>query len=173
MRRIPKTTTRHRSLIAWFAAVGLMLMALPAGAEVSRVTIDVDGLACPFCAYGLEKYIRKAHAVADYEIELEAGKVHLLAEPGRSIRLDRLHELIWRAGFTHGDGRLTATGRVRENEGTWTLRADEGQVFLLEPAPASLQEAGPGPVTLEASFDKDQLAASRPVLTDVRHADGE
>ena len=31
----------------------LLLSVLPARAQVEQVTLRIDGLACPFCAYGL------------------------------------------------------------------------------------------------------------------------
>ena len=35
----------------------------PSAAAVETMTVQVDGLVCPFCVYGLEKQLKKLHDV--------------------------------------------------------------------------------------------------------------
>lgn len=47
--------------------------AVPADAHVYK--LYVDGLACPFCAYGVEKKVGGLNGVEKVEIEIEEGVV--------------------------------------------------------------------------------------------------
>ena len=40
---------------------------------LSSASIQVDGLACPFCAYGLEKHLKKINGVESIEINMKSG----------------------------------------------------------------------------------------------------
>ena len=43
-------------------AAGILAVAEPALAAVDHYEVQVDGLACPFCAYGLEKKAQERYA---------------------------------------------------------------------------------------------------------------
>jgi len=141
--------------------------ALPVRAEVTRVSLRVDGLACPFCAYGLEKKIRRWDAVEKYHIELKTGLVHVYAKSQKTLQLARFANVVKSAGFTHGDGTLAVSGRLTRDGGAWLLQAAERQTFVLPSVPGALQQVT-DTVAIEAAFSGDQLTTARPRLTDVR-----
>lgn len=70
--------------------------------ENPDVTMTVKGLACPFCAQGVEKKIRRLPNVRRIATELESGEVRLRLKPKR-IDLKRLREAVEKAGFTPGE----------------------------------------------------------------------
>ena len=43
--------------------------------EEPDVIIEVGGLACPFCAYGIEKRLKKIDGIAELSVLLEEGTV--------------------------------------------------------------------------------------------------
>jgi mercuric ion binding protein len=43
-----------------------------------KVSVRVDGLSCPFCAYGLEKKIKNMEGVEDLSIFIEHGKIEVV-----------------------------------------------------------------------------------------------
>lgn len=149
------------------AALLILLSATSAHAEVTRVVLAVDGLACPFCAYGLEKQIRRWDAVQDYEIKLKSGLVWVDAKPDKTLRLDHFASVIRKAGFTHGDGQLFARGTLEQRDGRWLLKTADQQIFALEDAGESLRGAAGKTVLVRGTFDADQVTAARPVLRDV------
>jgi len=69
-------------------------------ANVSSAIIKVDGLSCPFCAYGLEKHLKKLAGVEGVDINMKDGQavVHLKAD----ARVDdaALRTAVKKAGFT-------------------------------------------------------------------------
>jgi len=83
-----------------------LTLAFPAGSalaaepEGATAKVRVDGLACPFCAYGLEKKLKAVEGVTGLEIDLDEGLaiVHF-AEDAR-VDEDVLAEKVREAGFT-------------------------------------------------------------------------
>lgn len=64
------------------------------------VTVYVDGLACPFCAYGLEKKLKKLDAVRKMEVQLEKGRVLLAFKEGQTLTKKEIQQAVKKAGFT-------------------------------------------------------------------------
>ncbi len=118
---------------------GLMLLSLPhrAAAQAGQpfgmleVNVQVDGLSCPFCAYGLEKKLRKVDNVASLEIRVSDGRAVLTPKPGTSLDLAGLEQTVRDGGFTPGGLTLTARGRLTERQGTPALELSHGIVLLL------------------------------------------
>ena len=63
-----------------------------------KVEIEVDGLSCPFCAYGLEKKLMELKGVESIDIDLEAGLVIL--ETTIALEENDLRRAVEEAGFT-------------------------------------------------------------------------
>lgn len=65
-----------------------------------KVEIRVDGVACPFCSYGLEKKLLLIDGVESYKIDIDKGIVTLKIINGKSIKEKELKEKVIEAGFT-------------------------------------------------------------------------
>ena len=59
-------------MVAAFLATSVFA-ASPVGAQITRVTVRVDGLSCPFCAYSLEKKIKAVEGTKEPVINVEEG----------------------------------------------------------------------------------------------------
>lgn len=68
--------------------------------EKTYVKINVDGLSCPFCAYGLEKKLKKIKTVSDIEIYLEEGIAVFSVSKNQKPTKDTLKKIVTDAGFT-------------------------------------------------------------------------
>ncbi|GIW40339.1 MAG: hypothetical protein KatS3mg076_0916 [Candidatus Binatia bacterium] len=83
---------------------GLLVVTAPGSAEekpARAIVVQVGGLACPFCAYGLEKHLGRLSGVKRVETEIARGEVVLELEedkPGPSE--SEIREAVKRAGFT-------------------------------------------------------------------------
>ncbi len=65
-----------------------------------KITIRVDGLSCPFCAYGLEKKLKSIDGVKKIEIKVNDGLAILYLKEGAEITESQLRETVKKAGFT-------------------------------------------------------------------------
>ena len=61
----------------------------------------VDGLACPYCAYGIEKKFKAIEGVKTIDVDLEKGLVSVCASDTTSFTDEQLIRLFTDAGFTY------------------------------------------------------------------------
>lgn len=81
------------------AAAVLVLSAWPAWGGPAY-EIRVDGLACPFCAYGVEKELSSLEGVASLETRIDDGVVVVTMEDGTALDEQTAREAVEAAGFT-------------------------------------------------------------------------
>lgn len=107
------TTVKTKILIILFV-VGLTT---PLFAQVQQVILRVDGLACPFCAYGLEKKLKKLEGVEDFDIKINEGKVILTWKKDKPLNIENIDNAVENAGFTLRGVEGNFIGRiVKEDE---------------------------------------------------------
>ena len=66
----------------------------------TQYNLRVDGLACPFCAYGIEKKFTRTEGVKSVDIDLQKGLVIVKTVDGKTFREDELKTIIHDTGFT-------------------------------------------------------------------------
>jgi len=66
------------------------------------VKIEIKGMACPFCAFGMEKELKKVAGVDNVEIELKAGLAYISTPISQKPTKESLEKIITDAGFTVG-----------------------------------------------------------------------
>ncbi len=119
-----RATRRILTMItASVLAAGILGIAEPALAAIDHYEVQVDGLACPFCAYGLEKKLKKLPGATNVQIELNAGRAAFDVVSGVLLP-GPVENSVRDAGFTARDIMVTASGTV-ESEGN-DLRLDIG-----------------------------------------------
>lgn len=69
-------------------------------AETTDYSIRVDGLACPYCAYGIEKKLNQIEGVKFQDMDLEKGIVKVEAKDVK-LQEDQLKQLFQDSGFTY------------------------------------------------------------------------
>ncbi len=81
--------------------LGLMLFAATVALADSPVyKLYVDGLACPFCAYGVEKKVGGLDGVEKVEIEIEEGVVTVTLADGATLDEATAKQAVDQAGFS-------------------------------------------------------------------------
>lgn len=88
------------SFRAFVLAVSVLLASSRADADSTVYQIGVDGLACPFCVYGVEKQLSKVDGVAEVETELKTGIILMTVDEGVTLDEEALRQAITDAGFT-------------------------------------------------------------------------
>lgn len=68
--------------------------------EKNLIKVRVDGLSCPFCAYGLEKKFIKNESVENLKIDFDKGLVTFSLKKGKSIDEKTIKKIVKDAGFT-------------------------------------------------------------------------
>ena len=78
-----------------------LLWATGAFAAGMQYKIRVDGLACPYCAYGIEKKLNKLEGVKFLDMDLEKGVVTVNTFEGVTLSEKQMTQLFKDAGFTY------------------------------------------------------------------------
>ncbi|MBO1223189.1 MAG: heavy-metal-associated domain-containing protein [Candidatus Scalindua sediminis] len=104
-----------------------------ASGETGKVQVKLDGLVCTFCAYNLEKKLKRIEAVEDLKILVNAGLAEFKIKEGKSIDVDEIKKAVKDSGFTPRDIVVTIKGRIEEADGQMTLRVDNvSDIFILK-----------------------------------------
>lgn len=86
--------------IALFFTTTTLLWGSFSFAAGTQYDMRVDGLACPFCAYGIEKKFTKTEGVESVDINLQKGLVIVKTGEGKTFTEEKLKEIINDSGFT-------------------------------------------------------------------------
>ncbi|MFU8833180.1 MAG: heavy-metal-associated domain-containing protein [Wenzhouxiangella sp.] len=89
--------------------------AVTAQPESGHYLIHVDGLACPFCAYGIEKQLKKIDGVDKLETDVEKGRVVVVMAEGQALERADVEQAVRDAGFTLRD--FESVGANPDNSG--------------------------------------------------------
>ena len=85
-------------------SIALMIVALMwstvALADGTQYRMRVDGLACPYCAYGIEKNLKKIDGVEKIDVDLNNGLVTVNVSEGVKLTDTQMVKLFTDAGFT-------------------------------------------------------------------------
>ncbi len=80
--------------------VFVLMVGLAGTASAAEFTLRVDGMACPFCAFGIEKKLLKVPGVEELTILMDEGKIVLTLAAGAELDVPALHKAVKNAGFT-------------------------------------------------------------------------
>ena len=82
------------------AGLTLLTLSVAAWGQGQQYQLRVDGLACAYCAYGIEKAFMNTEGVEHVDIEFEQGLV--IVDTGPDTRFDekQLEAITRDAGFT-------------------------------------------------------------------------
>jgi len=62
--------------------------------------LGIDGVACPFCVYGIEKQLSKLEGIERISTDIKNGLVLLEMKDGSTLTEDSINEAVNKAGFT-------------------------------------------------------------------------
>ena len=113
----------------------VFLSTAPTFAAIDKVQLYVEGLACPFCTFGIEKSLKKVPGVVSLETTIRTGLVEIEMAPGEPLDPSALNEAVRKAGFTPSRIEATITGKLStSNEHPALTSSGNGQGFrLVEP----------------------------------------
>ena len=90
---------RSKMMLRVFALLLAALWAMPVWAG-EAYKLYVDGLACPFCAYGVEKKVGGLDGVERVDIDIDEGLVAVTMAEGSTLDEATAKRAVDEAGFT-------------------------------------------------------------------------
>ncbi len=91
---------------------------------VDKFTVQVDGLGCPFCAYGLEKKMQEMKGVKKFKIEMESGLTSFTYPAEKMLSLAEVKAQVDKAGYTPMDLKVERADGTLEHESLETPEID-------------------------------------------------
>lgn len=85
---------------AFAFALSVLLASPGTYADSTVYQIEVDGLACPFCVYGVEKQLSKVGGVSAVETEIKTGIILMTVAEGATLDEETVRQAVTDAGFT-------------------------------------------------------------------------
>ncbi len=80
--------------------LGLLAAPAWAGEDTAAYALGVDGLSCPFCAYGIEKELASVDGVERIDVDIEAGLITVRMAAGATLDEGRARKATEDAGFS-------------------------------------------------------------------------
>lgn len=77
-----------------------LIFSVVALAVDNEYVLGVDGLACPFCAYGIEKRLNKVDGVTDVQVDIGESVVRVSLREDKILTRERARQAVDEAGFT-------------------------------------------------------------------------
>lgn len=84
----------------WLLAATSHTAAQESKADGRQAIVTVQGMQCPFCAYGIQKHLKKLTGVKSVEVELVKNQAIVTLEPDAKVTDEDIEQAIRKAGFT-------------------------------------------------------------------------
>ncbi|WP_411767860.1 heavy-metal-associated domain-containing protein [Winogradskyella sp. A3E31] len=85
--------------------------------DMDQFTVQVDGLGCPFCAFGLEKKFKEFKGIKNVTIDIETGIFKFNYPAEKALALDAVEAQVEKAGYTPITTNIVrADGTTESNE---------------------------------------------------------
>jgi len=98
--------------------------------ERDLIEVKVDGLGCPFCAYGLEKKFKEFKGLKNPKIDMETGIFTFSYPTDKEISIEQITKKVDAAGYTAVTTKIErATGEIVTSETTKNELSEEGALM--------------------------------------------
>jgi len=75
-------------------------------AQGQQLEVDISGMSCKFCVRNVEKNLLKLDGIKQTTVNLDKGIARIVMTSGKQGDIQKVKELILKAGFTPGDVRV-------------------------------------------------------------------
>lgn len=105
----PRTRRLRTLIIGTFLVPGPWLLASTSHTAAQepkaggkQAVVTVQGMQCPFCAYGIQKQLKKLPGAKSVEVELGQNQAIVTFEPDAKVTDADIQQAVRKAGFTPG-----------------------------------------------------------------------
>lgn len=89
-----------KNIIIVFIIVLTGTASISAQQSLDKFEVQVDGLGCPFCAYGLEKKFKEFKGIREVKIDIETGQFSFAYPTDKALGLKAVEDQVKKAGYT-------------------------------------------------------------------------
>ncbi len=108
-----------KAIIATVVIAMMTVMGANAQKTMDKYMVQVDGLGCPFCAYGLEKKFKEFKGIKEVKIDIETGDFSFSYPSEKALSLESVEKQVEKAGYTPITTKIErADGKVEASSGS-------------------------------------------------------
>ena len=98
--------------------------------SIDHFQIQVDGLGCPFCAYGLEKKFKEFKGIKQVSIKIDTGDFKFTYPSDKELTMDAIITQVKKAGYTPKSAKIVRANGKEElfNVNVFPLGNEEGTI---------------------------------------------
>jgi len=104
-----------KKIVIVIFAIAFSIPAMNAQKAMDIFEVQVDGLGCPFCAYGLEKKFKEFKGIKKVKIDIETGDFSFHYPAEKSLTLEAVESQVVKAGYTPNDAKVTRADGTTES----------------------------------------------------------
>ena len=120
------------------------LSPISAQAELRTAELRVNGMSCPFCAFGIEKKLRRVNGVNQVEVLLDEGRIRVMFFAKNTATVRDIEMAVDDAGFQLLGLSVDVEGSLVEDDGAMVLQAGDASRFrLVESNAETVQQLSP------------------------------
>lgn len=113
--------------------IGLLgTMAATAQKEMDAFMVQVDGLGCPFCAYGLEKKFKEFKGIKKVKIDIETGDFSFNFPTEKALSMEAVISQVEKAGYTPITAKIIRANGTIENSQDGKVALDPSKLVNKE-----------------------------------------
>lgn len=153
-------------IIGFFVAIFVFsgLASNTAFAEIKSMSLQIDGLSCPFCALSLEKKLKSVPAISTVEVHLKKAQTDLNLKPDGPLDLTAIRQAVKEAGFTLKDIQVAVFGVIKRNDNGFFMiesRGDQTQFFLFDGNHTDADVGSSDPQMLDSKIESQLSTAEK------------
>jgi copper chaperone CopZ len=100
------------------------------GKQMDAFEVQVDGLGCPFCAYGLEKKFKEFKGIKKVAIDIETGDFSFQYPSEKALSMEAVVAQVKKAGYTPNIAKITrADGTIENSEAAAVTEVTDGSIL--------------------------------------------
>lgn len=116
------------AIIFFMFSLGITTPATAQKGETDQFEVKVDGLGCPFCAYGLEKKFKELKGIKGVKIEMETGIMTFKYPVEKTLTIAKVEQQVEKAGYTPVKVTIRrATGKIETSTNSNVTTTQKGQ----------------------------------------------
>lgn len=124
-----KKIKKMKKIIGILLLMSISMSTVHAQKAMDSFEVQVDGLGCPFCAYGLEKKFKEFKGIKKVAIDIETGDFSFQYPSEKALTMEALIAQVEKAGYTPNQAKITRANGVQETtESTTTVLSETSEV---------------------------------------------
>jgi len=107
----------NKKIITTVVIIMMALVSVNAQKAMDKFMVQVDGLGCPFCAYGLEKKFKELRGIRNVKINIETGDFSFSYPAEKNLTMNGVFQQVNKAGYTPVSAKIErANGKIESSK---------------------------------------------------------